>query len=164
MEPIFLPQLAKAWQQTETQSIQTHFPDLLTLTPVQGTLSVVHGGNYLQVSAVAETIVTLTCDRCLCQYNHRLSIQPSELIWLTASEEPPTDLEGEDDDLLEVVPSQGYFDPGDWLYQQLCLALPQQQICDPACKGIVLKSGPEKSTGLDQRWAGLAELRRQLES
>ncbi|NCJ06193.1 DUF177 domain-containing protein [Synechococcales cyanobacterium C] len=165
MEPIYLPQLAKAWQKTETQTIQTYLPTLATLTPVQGVLKAVHQGNYLQVSTELETIVTLSCDRCLQQYNQRLSIQPTELIWLTEAEdllpEPNT---CEDSDLLEALPSHGYFDPEDWVYQQLCLALPQQQICMETCTGIAPQYATDPSSSLDRRWAALADLRHQLES
>jgi uncharacterized protein len=93
MEAIYIPQLAKAPEQTEYIQVKEYFSALETLTPIQGNLRVVHRGNYLEVSAHAETIVTLSCDRCLQQYNHRLSIDPVELIWL---EEPDED----EDELL----------------------------------------------------------------
>jgi uncharacterized protein len=146
MEPIFLPQLTRAPEQTEVFSINGPLEDLETLTPVQGQVKVVHHGNYLQVFGMAETIVTLVCDRCLQSYNHRLATQTSELIWL---QETVLDdvAEGitftgdlEDPALTEILPPDGYFYPGDWLYQQLCLELPHKQLCDRNCPGIVLET------------------------
>jgi uncharacterized protein len=168
IEPIHLPQLTRAPDQTEVISIQDWFADLPSLTPVKGQVKVVHNGNFLQVDGTAETIVTLTCDRCLQQYNHRLSAEASELIWLEEITEGDA-LKGavteelEDADLVETLPPEGYFQPDDWLYQQLCLALPQRQLCDLDCPGIVFEpSTPASEPATDYRWAGLAELKRQL--
>lgn len=166
MEPIYIPQLLKAPAQTETIAVKDFLPDLPTLTPVQGQIRVCHRGNYLQVSAEVEAIVNLTCDRCLQHYNHRLVCHTSELIWLVeASEVPETmaeELELTPEDLVESLPSQGYFDPQDWLYQQLCLALPQRQLCDQRCPGIVAKSDEQADKGVDRRWAALEALKNSL--
>lgn len=74
MEAIYIPQLLKAREQTQTIEVDEFLPDLETLTPVRGRISVQHRGNYLEVSAQAETIITLNCHRCLQQYNHRLKL------------------------------------------------------------------------------------------
>ncbi|MGB8698481.1 MAG: YceD family protein, partial [Thermosynechococcaceae cyanobacterium] len=168
MEPIFLPQLAHAPQQAEHIAIQTQLADLETLTPVQGQMQVMHCGNYLQVEATAETIITLTCDRCLQQYNHRLATQASELIWLRDATAADA-LEGfaaevlEDPDLVESLPPDGYFYPNEWLYEQLCLALPQRQLCSAQCPGIALPvQSVASEPSLDRRWAVLADLKHQL--
>jgi uncharacterized protein len=133
-------------------------------------VKVVHHGNYLEVFGTAETIVTLVCDRCLQSYNHRLATQTSELIWL---QEAVLDdvAEGitftgdlEDPALTETLSPNGYFNPEDWLYQQLCLALPQRQRCDKNCPGIVVEPTVEsEKQNLDQRWSILADLKRQLQ-
>jgi uncharacterized protein len=168
MEPIFLSQLARAYQQTEVIPVKTFLPDLDTLTPIQGEMKVVHHGNYLQVEGKAETIVTLICDRCLQQYNHRLCTQTSELIWLRETTEMDAFEEIlaealEDPALVETLPPEGFFQPDDWLYQQLCLELPQRQLCDEACPGIsIKKSLSEDSSPVDQRWSALANLKYQL--
>lgn len=171
MDSIFLPQLARALDQTEIISVDAAVSDLETLTPVQGQMEVVHHGNYLQVSATAETIVTLTCDRCLQSYNHRLATEASELIWLqeTVLEDVTEGVtftgDLEDPALTETLAPNGYFYPEDWLYQQLCLALPQRQLCDPNCPGIVLENAAQtEQTSLDQRWSILADLKRQLQN
>ncbi|MBD2066991.1 DUF177 domain-containing protein [Leptolyngbya sp. FACHB-671] len=165
METIYIPQLAKSLEQTDHVQVKEYFPALETLTPVQGSLQVTHRGNYLEVSAHVETIVTLTCDRCLQQYNHRLSIDPVELIWLEEPDEDEDELLVEREvpleDLVETISPQGYFKPDEWLYEQLCLEIPQRQICDAACAGIQIDpQNVEPPT--DRRWASLEALRKQI--
>ena len=168
MNAIYIPQLLRAPQHTETIEVQDHLPGLETLTPVNGTVRVTHNGNYLDVSAQAETIITLTCDRCLQQYNHRLVVDASELIWLEDTLEDANDLPLEREitleELVETLPREGYFNPDEWLYEQLCLAIPQRKLCDQACSGIqlgdTLPVAPPTKT--DGRWASLEALKRQL--
>lgn len=166
METIPIPRLTRAPQQTEVIDFNEPIPGLETLTPVHGQLQVTHQGNYLEVSAQAETIVTLACHRCLQQYNYRLEIAPSELIWLdeTADQVDPVlfDQEIASDDLVETLSPQGYFDPTTWLYEQLCLEIPQRQLCDAACKGIPVPETRSAEPELDRRWASLEALKKQL--
>jgi uncharacterized protein len=162
MRPIYIPELLNAPQQTKDLDVQDSIADLETLTPVQGTLRVSHCGNYLQVTAKVETIVTLSCDRCLQQFNHRLVCHTSEMIWLQepATETLPDELEVGLEELIESLSPVGYFDPQDWLYQQLMLALPQRQLCDAKCAGLIT-SQPDASP-TDSRWAALAALQQGL--
>ena len=166
MDAIYIPQLTKAPQQTEVIDFSEAIPGLETLTPVQGQLRVTHQGNYLEVSANAETIVTLMCHRCLQQYNYRLSIAPSELISLNEASdlaEPLLlDQDIDPDDLVETLPPKGYFEPATWLYEQLCLELPQRQLCDQSCTGIELPNANEPASSVDRRWASLESLKKQL--
>ncbi|MFB2898091.1 DUF177 domain-containing protein [Aerosakkonemataceae cyanobacterium BLCC-F50] len=166
MEAIYIPRLTKAPQQTEVIEVDEFLPDLETLTPVRGKIKVAHKGNYLDVSAQAEAIVTLTCHRCLQQYNHRLLVKTSEMIWLDEAANQPDDvLEKETalEDLVESLPPNGYFYPDDWLYQQMCLAIPQRQLCDKNCQGIQLENSNSSGGGtIDSRWATLESLKERL--
>lgn len=166
MNKIHIPQLTRAPQQTEVIHFSESVPGLETLTPVQGQLKVTHQGSYLDVSARAETIVTLMCHRCLQQYNYRLSIAPSELIWLdeTTDQLEPVLLDRDiaPEDLIETLPPKGYFDPTIWLYEQLCLEIPQRQLCDPDCKGIELTTIDTTAPTIDRRWASLETFKDQL--
>lgn len=167
MDTIYIPRLTKAPDQTETLQFSEMIPGLETLTPVQGSLRVSHRGTFLEVGAKAETIITLTCDRCLQQYNYRLLITPAELIWLNeaAEELNPVllDQDLDNDDLVESLSPHGHFDPTAWLYEQLCLEIPQRQLCDTQCQGIELPQTTDVSPPLvDRRWAGLESLRSQL--
>lgn len=165
MEAIHIPWLLKLPEQTNEIQVNELIAGLETLTPVRGRLKVRHQGNYLEVSAQAETIITLTCHRCLQQYNHRLKLDASELVWLDESANQPDDgpLERETalDDLVETLPPQGYFQPDTWLYEQLCLAIPPRQLCDQQCPGIQV-TDTETASPKDRRWEALEALKRQL--
>ena len=171
METIYIPHLLHKSEGKEAIEFEEFIPDLETLTPVRGSLEVSHQGNYLEVKGKAETIVTLTCHRCLKQYNHRLKLRSSELIWLeeavTATDSASAEIEVALEDLVETLPPNGYFNPAEWIYQQLCLEVPHKQICDPQCAGIILNDEEDASTETsetlsDSRWASLAALKRQL--
>lgn len=168
MEAIYIPHLTKAPEQTEVIQVHEFLPNLETLTLIRGRIRVTHRGNFLEVSARAETIITLTCHRCLQQYNHRLAVATSEIIWLDETADQPDDgpLEREValEDLLETLSPQGYFHPDEWLYEQLCLEIPQRQLCDQNCAGIqtATTGGFEQLT--DKRWASLEALKKQLPS
>lgn len=163
MNAIYIPHLAQMRGQTERVEIRDRLPGLETLTPVQGEVQVWHRGNYLEVKACAEAIITLSCDRCLQQYNHRLCIDTSELIWLqdeAAEADLPLEREVAYEDLIETLPPDGYFHPNEWLYEQLCLEIPHRQLCDRQCPGVELIEAPE--TLSDHRWASLEALKKQL--
>ena len=163
MDAIYIPHLLKAHERTETLTIDGFVPDLDSLTPARGQLWVRHCTTYLEVSARVETIVTLTCHRCLAHYNQRLALDTQELIWLREEELlTPLELEISPEDLAESLPAQGHFQPLAWLYEQFCLLLPLQQICRDDCPGIT----PARTVSeplIDRRWAGLEALRQQLE-
>lgn len=165
MESIHIPWLLKLPEQTETIKFNECIAGLETLIPVRGRMQVIHKGNYLEVSAQAETIITLTCDRCLQQYNHRLKIDTSELVWLDESSDQLDSVALEREipleDLVETLPPQGYFYPDAWLYDQLCLAIPPRTLCDQQCPGIQVSDQDSASLG-DRRWQALEALKRQL--
>lgn len=167
---VYIPQLLQQPEKTLTLELDGHLPNLETLIPVRGEVQVTHQATYLAVKGFAETIVTLTCHRCLKNYNHRISIAPTELIWLQADPDPaslPLEREVLMEDLTETLPPTGYFDPTTWIYEQICLALPQRQLCDEDCPGIALPSdtaGSQDKLPVDHRWAALAQLQRQLDS
>jgi uncharacterized protein len=164
MEAIYLPHLLRAPGQTVKLQVNAYLPDLETLTPVQGKMQVTHRGNFLEVTAQAEAIVTLTCDRCLQQYNHRLTVDTSELIWLEAAkpeEEEELEREVALNDLVETLEPEGTFQPDEWLYEQFCLALPQRKLCQQDCQGIQIQAN-EAAKASDRRWASLESLRENL--
>ncbi|MFN3679622.1 YceD family protein [Thermosynechococcus sp.] len=151
-----IPELLRLPAQTYEWRVDTDLPDLATLTPVQGIVTATHRRTYLEVRAEVQTIITLCCDRCLQYYNHRLECKTTELIWLA---ETPTSQP--EDDLVETLPANGHLDLADWLYQQLCLALPHPKYCDPNCGGILPPTPADAP--IDHRWAALAQLQAALE-
>ncbi|NJM72810.1 MAG: DUF177 domain-containing protein [Scytonema sp. RU_4_4] len=166
MDAIYIPQLTKAPQQTEEIQVKEFLPGLETLTPVRGRIRVQHHGNYLEVSSQVETIMTCTCNRCLQNYNHRLTVDTEEIIWLdeAANETNNLPLEREIafDDLVETLSPEGYFDPTEWLYEQMCLELPQRQLCDANCLGIQPSAQSKSDKQVDRRWASLEALKKQF--
>jgi uncharacterized protein len=169
MEKIYIPNLKKSLDHTLVITVDQNLPDLDTLTAVRGQIKVKHGGTYIEVSAKAETIMTLTCNRCLKQYNHRVDLKTSEIIWLDegvneGEKKPFADVEVTDwdtettnEDLTEKLHPQGHFEPDIWLYEQLCLSLPSKQICGEDCEGIAIAPPPEDL--IDSRWAALKALK-----
>ncbi len=168
MEAIDIPNLLKAPARTIELIVNEPIAGLDTLTPVRGKLVVRHGGNFLEVSVTAETIVTLTCDRCLQNYNHRLKITTSEIIWLEATiadyENLPLEREVLLEDLSEKLEPTGYFSPQTWIYEQLSLAMPMRQVCGKSCPGATKVSSASQKPQIDNRWASLASLKEQLEN
>ena len=165
MDAIYIPQLTQAPERTEEIQVQEFLTNLETLTPVRGLIRVQHRGNYLEVFGKAETIITCNCNRCLQSYNHRLFINTSEIIWLEELSESEIDLPLERevavDDLVETLSPQGYFEPLVWLYEQMCLEIPQRQLCDANCPGIQTTSSNSNQL-LDSRWASLEALKNQF--
>lgn len=166
METLYIPQLLKALNHTIEIPLEETIAEINTLTPIRGSMTVRHGGTFLEVKIDAETITTLTCDRCLKQYNHRLILKTSELIWLDKNadefEELPLEREVHVDDLSESLPIDGHFDPHKWLYEQICLSLPTRQICGENCQGAPKIKQEEKPTIIDSRWASLEALKNKL--
>ena len=167
MDAIYIPHLTKLKEQTEVIQVQDFLPGLTTLTPIRGKLRIQLRGNFLEVSVKAETIITLTCHRCLQQYNHRLVVDTSEIIWLdetaTKLDDAPLEREVALEDLVESLPPLGYFHPSEWLYEQLCLEIPQRQLCDAECAGIQSNdAGNVIEPKIDRRWASLEMLKKQL--
>jgi uncharacterized protein len=171
MEPLYIPQLANRQDRTLEIIVDRSIPEFETLTPVRGKITVKHGGTYLDVSAQTETIVTLKCDRCLQQYNHRLTLDTNEIIWLEEvapeSERRGVEVKNELEDLVESLDPDGHFPPDVWLYEQLCLALPHRQLCNLDCAGIAPidtqpVTQPVTTESLDSRWGILETLKNQL--
>ncbi|MEB3255034.1 MAG: YceD family protein [Synechococcaceae cyanobacterium] len=142
---------------------------LASLTPVRGEVVARHHGSALEVSGVADTIVTLCCDRCLQPFNHPLHAEARELLQLRDAEaaEAPRSAEtplaadaelfllGEDlDDRLDPL---GLFDPEQWLFEQLSLRLPLVNRCGSDCPGPPSWGDPPPVA--DPRWATLRTLR-----
>ena len=164
---VSIPRLTKLPASQETIEFKEIFPDLQTLTPVNAKVQVTHKGNYLEVIGQADGIITLTCDRCLTQYNHRLSIDTTELVWfnegggLTEMDELPIDKDLDLENMVETVPEDGDFDVSNWVYEQLALDFPYKKLCDVDCSGIQIHEENKQPEG-DRRWAGLEALKGQL--
>ena len=172
LEPVPLQELralgtAKVWD------VEDELDELPSLTPVRGHVSAEHRGNVLAVEGKLSTIVTLCCDRCLNQFNQKLSCTPSELIWL-GDEQPTADeleLSGEVaemEGLVDVLDPRGQFDPQQWAFEQLNLLLPVVNHCGDHCPGPPgLQQQPvtsdTKPKDVDPRWQALQQLQQQTD-
>ena len=170
METVFIPHLLRCQEHTLKIPVDQFVLDLATLTPVRGEIAIKHQGTFLKVSATADAIINLTCDRCLNQYNQRLQLNANEIIWLDESAggeyQGPIELRVDFDDLVESLTPNGHFSPEEWLYEQLYLAFPHRQLCDQKCPGLstisVTPSTESNPVSLDSRWSNLASLKNQL--
>ena len=162
MEKIFIPQIARAIDATESFEFKELIAGLETLTPVQGVITIRHLGSFLEVAAQAHTIMTPTCDRTLVQFNYRLAIDTSEMIWLAEplpESDYPKEREIETGDLVESLSPNGYFDPEAWLYEQLTLAIPYPKIApDAPALDFVDQEPDSESVTVDKRWQILSSL------
>ncbi len=162
LRPIRLDELKRAPRQTMTLNFNQFFEGFESLVPVEGSVSVIHGRTFLEVEGEVKTIVTLTCHRCLQQFNHRLAADFKELIVIeNPPEEWPEELEIDSDDLAERISPNGAFDPEDWIYQNLHLHVPTQQACREECAGMEVAHSHEPQ--LDPRWARLLTLKSQVD-
>ncbi|WP_247218181.1 YceD family protein [Synechococcus sp. C9] len=160
LQPLAIPSLLRLPERKLCITVREQLPDLPLLTPVQGEIEIQHQGTCLQVSARVNMIVTLTCRRCLCKYNDRLPLEVSEVIWLDATKSDPRAWPLEQEvsfaDLMEYLPPDGWLDVGQWLYEQISLALPSHPLCRPDCR---LDWEPEEVPPVDPRWAGLTQFK-----
>jgi uncharacterized protein len=163
LPPVIVSDLLRMAEQSLRVEIEGYFADLDTLTPIKAQLTVQHQGTFLKVIGTAEAIVTLTCDRCLGHYNYRLEVDADELIWLQQDPEDLPFTSSEEwsnaSDLIESLPATGQFDAAQWLYEQLCLTLPHQQLCNQSCPGPAAIDSAQPSDLIDHRWAALAKLK-----
>jgi uncharacterized protein len=147
--------------------LDQHLPQLESLTPVRGHVQAIHHGTVLEVEGKATTIVTLCCDRCLQHFNHPLSAQSHELLWLgeqarqqglesSLIEGGETVLDLDPDALSESLDPHGVFDPAHWIFEQLSLQLPAVNRCGPSCPGPA--SWGTGDGAIDPRWAALQAL------
>jgi uncharacterized protein len=164
MEKLLIPQIARSVEATESFEFKEFIEGLETLTPVQGFINVRHAGSFIEVKSKASTIITLTCDRTLVQFNYRLAIDTSEMILLAeplSESEYQKEREVETIDLVESLSPSGYFDPAAWLYEQLILAIPYPKIAPDAPKLDHLTDtnyNPNPEDSVDKRWAILSSL------
>ena len=167
LRPFSLPELSllaggRRWD------VDQPISGLDSLTPVRGSLRILHHGGVLDLETRVDTIVTLRCDRCLNHFNHSLRAEAHELLELAP--EPgdalpssaagtnlsPADLVPSGDDLDDRLDPQGLFDPELWLFEQLSLRLPLVSRCGSDCAGPATWSS--SGAGQDPRWAALARL------
>lgn len=165
IQSIYLPHLLNFPDRTQKLIIDENLSELETLTPVRGEMTIRHGGTFLEVTVKAETIITFSCDRCTQNYNQRLKVDQSEIIWLDKETDTPQKLPQEREivleDLSETLSPDGHFEVEKWLYEQVSLAFPLRRLCGNDCQPP-LNPIPEIANNSDGRWSALEILKQQL--
>jgi uncharacterized protein len=164
MQSLYIPHLLQLVERTQTILIDDFIPGLDTLMPFRGTLSIRHGGTFLAMKVKGETIITLICDRCVQQYNHRIVVDTSEIIWLDKNlslTEIPQERKVSSEDLSETLSPDGHLNSETWLYEQLSLAMPLRRLCGKNCQQPIYDCAQNPSP-IDNRWASLECLKQKL--
>ena len=159
MEKIYIPRLLKMPEQKEEIKLNHQISGLNTLTPVKGIFQVAHRGNFLELELQVNTILTLTCDRCLQTFNYRLEVDTSEIILLQEAETDfnlPLEREIISENLSETLPPNGELMVEEWIYEQLSLSMPLRNLCSNNCQPPSVKHN--SMTIGDSRWSSLSSL------
>jgi uncharacterized protein len=117
------------------------------------------------------TQVQILCARCLEPVEDSVA-EDFDLIYRPQG----VDASGEENAINQAETEIGYYQGEgllleDVLKEQVILALPVKQVCDPACKGLCPQCGANLNTGScncvsvvsDPRWLALEEIRKKLE-
>jgi uncharacterized protein len=162
IEQIYIPHLLKMPEQRQEIILDDQISGLQTLTPIRGNFSITHKGTFLDLRLTVDTILTLTCDRCLQTYNHRLAVQTSEIVWLDYNKDQDLNIPLErqilQEDLCESLAPNSNFAVEEWIYEQLSLAMPLRQLCGNNCQAPI-KNDQNQENSIDNRWSALASLK-----
>ena len=165
MENIYIPHLLQLPQKTQTITLDDFIVELVTLTPLRGTVIIRHGGTFLEIIIKGEVIVNLICDRCLQQYNYRITLDVSENILLgknlSANQKFTKEKKIISEDFSETLSSEGYFDLKVWIYEQLSLSMPLRKLCSNNCQ-IPEIIDKEDSTLINDCWKNLLSFKEKL--
>jgi uncharacterized protein len=101
-------------------------------TPVAGTMLLQSTGDGVFVTGSVATTAVHVCNRCLREFDGRITVSISELV---GGEDPEYPLDHDVADLEPVV------------RDAVLLALPVLPLCDPACMGLCATCGADLNTG-----------------
>lgn len=121
----------------------------------------------LKLSGSIAGTITLTCSRCLEEYEYPLDIDLDEhLLWLTRGEYELLDEYRE-----EYVAVDGTLDLTPLLRDAICLTIPAKRLCRPECLGLCQYCGTNLNVAsceceireIDARLKPLEDLKRKME-
>ncbi len=141
--------------------------DFSFLAPVRASLSISKAEDTLSVRGRIETVVLLSCSRCLKDVEHRIDKDFS--LFFTkegAPEQEELELTGEE---IELVHMEGdEIDTDEVLLEQIALDIPQKPLCASDCKGLCPRCGADLNLGrcgcpqeksIDPRFAKLKDFK-----
>jgi uncharacterized protein len=122
---------------------------LCSIAPVEAELTLQgKGDRRAEVEGTLRTVLRLTCDRCLAEYDFPvdaafhlvLEVPDDETDWSVKELDGAAEL-----DVIEV--DEPIADLEDILRQQLYLSLPIKQVCSPECQGLCPHCGADLNSG-----------------
>lgn len=173
---ISIDELRSLPQQRVNLSFKESIADLDTVKPVLGDLTLFAQPSGIRLFGQVQTLLKLTCHRCLGPYFLNLSV-PLEECFLEErpvsdpSIHQPKERELTAADFVEYLPEDGILDITDIVYQAVTLAIPATSLCGEECPGpafpspaggnssLVIDKEVETTTDrIDPRWKNLKSL------
>ncbi len=160
-------------QQRLNLSFKESFEGLDAVKPVLGEFTVSANVTGIRLNGVVQTLLKLTCHRCLRPYFLSLNIPVDEWFpeWTPQSKDVKREHELLAEDFVECLGQDGTLDIGDVVYQAVTLATPVSCLCGDNCPGPAFpsneaksgslasdKEGLERSAMIDPRWKNLKSL------
>ena len=165
---VSIEELKSSPQQRKGFSFNETLAGLDAVKPVLGELIISLDAVGVRLSGRLQTLLKLSCHRCLKAYFQSLSVEIDERFVYRSDEEVPRERELLRDDFVEPIPVDGILDISDVVYQAVTLATPTFCLCGPECpgpplneaadRGGPLASGQEGERPMDPRWKNLKTL------
>lgn len=166
---ISLDELRGQPQQRLLLGFKENLEGIEAVKPVIGDITVVLSSWGVHLSGRIQTLLKLTCHRCLRHYFQSLVVDLDERLVDQADVlDQPRERELCRDDFVEPIPPDGVLDISDIVYQAVTLATPTYCLCGEDCPGPPKAETlqPETSLGRDKqgdsredpRWKNLKTL------
>lgn len=141
--------------------------------PILGDLSVYAGATGMKLTGTVQTLLKLTCDRCLSPYFQSITVPIDETFLERVAEEKSFSREKEltAKDFVDYLSEDGVLDITDIVYQAVTLATPVSCLCGEQCPGptfpqdgasedrlAIDKNAEEAEERIDPRWKNLKGL------
>lgn len=175
---ISIDELRALPQQKLNLSFRENIDDLNAVKPVLGELTVSAGATGIKLFGTVQTLLKLTCHRCLRPYFLNLSV-PVEESFIEHRRQDDFERSGKisrekeltAQDFIEELPEDGVLDITDLVYQAVTLATPVSCLCGDSCPGPAFpdaeslsgsladtKDDKESQEKIDPRWKNLKTL------
>lgn len=123
--------------------------------PAVGDLTVIASSTGMRLSGKVQTLLKLSCDRCLRPYFYSLSVDIDERFVIDGfgdwdSKSDKRDRELNKDDFFETLPPDNTLDITDVVYQAVTLATPPVCLCGDECPGPPMPTKSGKKAPLNQ--------------
>lgn len=164
-------------QQKLNLNFRENIEELPAVKPVLADLVLSATSTGIKVSGTVQTLLKLTCDRCLSPYFLNISIPLDDFFVehrdcdLDALSRSPRERELTAQDFVEELSDEGVLDITDLVYQAVTLATPVSCLCGDDCPGPAFPHGEPESGSLatskesqnhqdriDPRWKNLKTL------